>query len=162
MFRVLLGFWFSIIKCSVCGKLAIILLKLSGLPEEVLGALWERTLAVSGRGMPWWWTGGGIQAGNSERGCLMCVFWGWGLCLRKDVYSGVANYLNRHSESRAQFGSVLHFLGTFDPSSLILTSTKICEHKVCPFSPWFLNLIMWRILKGYINIINHIISCMFK
>lgn len=125
-----------------------------GLVGEDTGCVWKRHALVVNR-----WRHSGWEF--RERLPYVCV-WGWGLCLRKDVYSGVANYLNRHSESRAQFGSVLHFLGTFDPSSLILTSTKICEHKVCPFSPWFLNLIMWRILKGYINIINHIISCMFK
>lgn len=43
----------------------------------------------------------------------------WGGVSERDVYSRVAD---EHYLSQLQ-----RFLGTFDPSSLILTSTKICE-----------------------------------
>lgn len=129
MFRILFGFWFSIIKYSLCVKIAVILLKLQlfprrhtrGLVGEGAGCVWKRRILVVNR-----WRHSAWEFWEA----LPCVLGGRGCVSERDVYSVTANYLTRLPESRAQFGSVLHFLGTFDLSSLILMSAKIFEHKV--------------------------------
>ena len=94
------------------------MLKLSGLPEDMVGAPGGEDPVVSRGGV----CPGGKQVGafwrDSERGSLVCV-WERGCVSERDVCSGVASSLNRHHESRAQFGSALHFPGTFHLSSLI-------------------------------------------
>lgn len=85
-------------------KIAIILLKFSGVPEDDTGLVREdpqlclEEVCLGGEHME------AFRVGHSERedsvsGC--------------DICSGVANYLNRHSEMRALSASVVVFSGYF-------------------------------------------------